>query len=132
MPEAITEFNPAAPAAVPTKPDLINEGMIFNLPAAPAAPQTSKSVRVTDRPGAWVKSLYVQSDKAGAFDIEVLLDESEIVTGAAVWRKYQTGVAIAANTLKVVTISDLFRQARIVLTPSSGPAVVKAWFFSIP
>lgn len=131
--EAITEFNPEAPAASPSKADFITEGMILDLAAAAAAtPVASKSVKVTDRPGATTKSIHVQSDQAGAFDIEVMLDESERVGPNAVWRKLQSAVAVTANTLKTVTVNDLFRQVRIVYTPTAGPAIVKAWAFSIP
>lgn len=126
--EAITEFTPAAPSASPSKPDFITEGMVLDLSAAVAAtPVTSKSVEVTDRPGATAKSIYVQSNQAGVFDIEVMLDKNE-----AVWRKLQSAVAVSANTLKAVALNDLFRQVRIIYTPTAGPAVVKAWAFSLP
>jgi len=131
--EAITEFTPGAPAAVPSKPDFITEGMILDLAAAViSVAVASKSIRVTDRPGATTKTIYVQSSVAGAFDIEVMLDESERALGAAVWRKLQVAVPVVANTLKTVTFNDLCRQIRIVHTPSAGPAVVKAWGFSLP
>lgn len=132
--EAITEFTPGAPAAVPSKPDFITEGVILDLAAAVAStPVASKSIRVADRPGATTKTIYVQSNAAGTFDLEVMLDESERDNlGAAVWRKLQPAVAVAANTLKTVTFNDLFRQMRITYTPTTGPAVVKAWGFSLP
>jgi len=131
--EAITEFNPDAPAAVPSKPDFITEGMILDLAAAViSVAVASKSIRVTDRPGATTKTIYVQSSQAGAFDLEVMLDESERALGAAVWRKLQPAVPVVANVLKTVTFNDLCRQMRITFTPSAGPAVVKSWGFSLP
>jgi hypothetical protein len=131
--EAITEFSTPAPNPNPAHPDFTTEGMILDLAAAVmAVPITSKSIKITNRPGAAGKSIHVQSDQAGAFDLEIMLDESERSGGAAVWRKLQTAVAVSANVLKTVTFVDLFRQMRIVYTPTAGPAVVKAWGFSIP
>jgi len=131
--EAITEFNPEAPAPSPSKADFITMGMILDLAAADAAITViSKSVKVTDRPSAFIKTIYVQSDQAGTFDIEVMLDESERSGGNAVWRNIQPAVPVMANTLRAVSLSQLFQQVRIVYTPTDGPAVVKAWAFSIP
>jgi len=133
MPEPITEFSTPEPNPNPAQPDFQTEGMILDLAAAAATtPVASKSIKVTDRPGATAKTIYVQSDQAGAFDIEIMLDEGERSGGNAVWRKLQTAVPVVANTLKAVNLNELFRQMRIIYTPSAGPAVVKAWGFSLP
>ncbi len=135
--EAITEFTPGAPSD-PSHADLTTEGMLLNLTAAVASVAVhSKSVKVSNRQPPTIRTIYVQSDQAGAFIVEVMLDESERSSGAAVWRQYPLGgsmtpIAVVANALKVVGINDLFRQVRITYTPTAGPAIVKAWFFSIP
>jgi hypothetical protein len=123
------EFGLPAVTSSPSKPDFVSEGMIINeAAAANAVALTSKSVKLTDRPGATTKSLYVFSNKAGAFDVQIMLDES-----TATWYPYLSAQAAIPNALKVITTNDLFRQVRIVFTPSGGgTAVVKAWVFSIP
>ena len=128
--EAITAtaFGIPSPSVNPAQPDFVTEGMVLNLAAAASGtPVTSKSVRVTDRPGATAKTLHVWSDHTGAFDVQVMLTESD-----ATWYTYLSAQPVVANTLKTISTNDLFRQIRIIYTPSSGPAVVKSWVFSIP
>lgn len=123
----------------PTQPNFTSEGKIISAQAIGAStPFISKSVKIPAKPDqATLKSVYVQSDVAGTWKIQVMLDESEIVSGAAVWRDYSNGaittsMALVANALSCVTVFDLFRQIRVVVTPGSASTNTNAWVFSVP
>lgn len=131
MPDPITEFSTPDPNPNPAQPDLTTGGTMINIAAPNTNPITSKSVKVNDRAGSYPqKNIYAISDQAGSFDVEIMLDEGEIVTGAAVWRKLAT-VAVTANTLAVFSTTNIFQQMRVKYTPAVA-GNVKVWGFSLP
>jgi hypothetical protein len=131
-----TEFGLPAVTANPTQPNLVSEGKLFdNLAVGSGATVASKSVKIAGKPSqSTLKSLYVQSDHAGTFVVQVLLDESEVSGGEAVWRTLNPGapIVLSAGVLYNADILSLFRQMRILLTNGGAAAVVNAWVFSIP
>jgi len=138
--EAVTSvlFTPTQPVN-PTQPDFVSEGKIIDSQAiAETTPFTSKSVRVAAKMSqSTTKSIYLQSDVAGTYVIQVLLDESELAGNplAAVWRDYTPAgspIAFTANVLSVQTLQDLCRQVRIVVTTSAASTITNAWVFSAP
>ena len=79
------------------------------------ATETSKSVKIVSSPGHFpIKTIWVESDQAGEFDVEVMLDESETSGGNAVWRKITAApIPVVVGVLSKFSINDLFRQIRI-------------------
>lgn len=129
--EAITEFGTPTPNPNPTQPDFTTEGTLIDVAAPDTTPIHSKSVKVTNRAETYpVKNIYAMSNQAGSFDVEIMLDESELVSGAAVWRKHST-VAVVANTLAKFSTTDLFQQMRVTYTPGAA-GNVKVWGRSLP
>jgi hypothetical protein len=131
----VTMFTPGMPTD-PVRPDINSEGKIFDkVLVAASATITSKSVKVIAHPGHYpTKTIYVESDKAGTFIVQVMLDESELVTGAPVWRTMTTPIAVASGILSKWTGIELFRQVRIKFTADSGisgNATVSSWLFSV-
>jgi len=129
-------FDPVIGAS-PVKADFVSEGKLFDTVAFAAtgggATVTSKSCRMVAHPSAsTIKSFYIQSTQAGNWKLQVMLDESELVTGAPVWRDYAVAAAVAANTLVHADVEGLFRQARVVFVNTSGSVgTVDAWAFSV-
>jgi hypothetical protein len=123
----------------PTQPDFTSEGKVISAQAILSGiPFISKSVKIPAKPDqSTVKSVYVQSDVAGTWKIQVMLDESEVVSGLPVWRDYTNGpitttMALVSGALSCVTVYDLFRQIRVVVTPGSNSTNTNAWVFSVP
>ena len=63
------------------------------------------------------KTLLFRADEAGTLDIEVLM-----ATGN--WRDYDTGIAVAANTLLVYNIASQAALVRFEFTPTAPPATI--------
>ena len=136
--EAMTAvlFTPTAPVN-PTQPDFVSEGKIIDSQAIThATPFASKSVRVAAKPSqTTTKTIYLQSDVAGTYVIQVMLDESELSGGDAVWRDYTPSgspIAFTANVLSIQTLQDLFRQVRLLVTTTTDSTKTNAWVFSVP
>jgi len=131
-----TEFGDPGVGANPTAPDLTSEGKLFDGQAMTNGQVlNSLSIKIIGKPSqSTMKTLWVASDKSGAFVIQVMLDESEVVGGNAVWRNMTpagTPIAVASGVLTKVDIPSLFRQMRIVYTNGADAAVVDAWVFSV-
>ena len=132
--EAVTStlFTPTKPTN-PTQPDFISEGKVIDGQAiAMATPFSSKAVRVTDKSGNSTKTVYVESDSAGSFVVEVMLDESELSGGDAVWRGISgsSPIAFGAGALAYFTFFEIARQVRVTVTTSADSSATNAWVFS--
>lgn len=119
----------------PTAPDFTSQGKAFDAEdVANGATAISKSVKIVSSPGHFpIKTVWVASDQVGEFDVEVMMDESEIIGGNAVWRKITaTPIPVAVGVLSKFSITDLFRQIRIKhKNTSATPGKVNAWIMSI-
>lgn len=135
-PMVFPKFSPTANAD-PAKPDFSDEGQIIK--AGIVAPNTtllSKSVKLSGNGERRQKTLYVESDKDGEFLVQVMLDESERQSGAAVWRNLtdpSNPLGVVPGALAVYTFDHLVRQVRIQFKADAaniGNAQVNAWAFS--
>jgi hypothetical protein len=121
----------------PTRPDFINDGKVMAaVVVAPASSATSKSVRIdVNLNETGQKTIWVSSNQAVTFEVQVLLDESELSGGLPVWRNMTdpaTPLAVAATYPAHFSFSDLFKQVRIKVNNAGGsPATVNAWVFSV-
>lgn len=131
----VTLNSPVKPVS-PAKPDFTSNGKVFDkVDFGNGEVKASKSVKIGLHPGNHPKkSIFVESDKDGTFDIEVVLDESELVGGILVWRKMPgaAGLSATAGVLQLKTFEALVSQIRVKFTNGADPAVVNAWVMSNP
>ena len=130
----VTLNTPVKPQS-PAKPDFTSQAKIFdNEDFGGGEAKNSKSVKVVTNPGNHpVKNIFAAADQTGEFEVEVVLDESELVGGNLVWRKLPGGPqTVAAGVLTVFATELLVRQIRIAYTNGGAAAVVNAWVASLP
>lgn len=135
FPESPTQFTPTKPA-YKDRPDFVSQGKVINVETINSgASKTSKSVKIeTNINQSNYKTIQVISDKALSFQIQYVLDESEVdAYGNLVWRDVLSiPGTIDANVLFTYSTQDIFKQIRLVLGNSSGAvATVSAWIFSL-